>query len=275
MTCSPCFSTVLRFGVVALGLALAGPSAAQDKDQEYNPAPAPADIDVLQKPKGGVMTAVQLPWRIGLYDAPNKALLKAVEELETGDRKDAAHHLEEARGYLKSAIDRGRQEEPRDPWDRDAEGRLEASADELKKVVHGLQAGDLPTVESLRPVFGRYLLALARSHVEAGSELWLAQTHDLAGYEFQAAAQDIEHALAWNDLPKDEATAKLLAETERVGKELIEAKKDHEKEAMAVLVASLRETVRATAEALSAPRSPKPASSPEEKGGGSSGIEQG
>jgi hypothetical protein len=273
MKCSHCFPAVLYFGVFVFGLALAAPSTAQDKDQEYNPPPAPTDIDLLQKPKGGVMTAVQLPWRIGLYDAPQKALAKAVEELETGDRKDAAHHLEEARGYLKSAIDRGRQEEPRDPWDRDAEGRLEASADELKKVVHSLQAGELPTVDSLRPVFGRYLLALARSHVEAGSELWLAQTHDLAGYEFQAAARDIEHALAWNDLSKDEGTAKLLAETERVGKELIEGKKSEEKAAMAVLVSSLRETLRATAEALSAPRSPSPASSPAK--GGSSGIEQG
>ncbi len=150
------------------------------KDTEHNQLP--------EIPEGGMITISDRDWAATMADEPMLKLEDAMRALADGKFKAAAKDMQKAAVHTRVAA--ARSPEGLRP-------RLLASAQELDDLAKEVKAGTLTDAATLTPVFARDMQALAQHHAARAAEHW-SDRHDVdAGYDLQAAAQDLGHALKW------------------------------------------------------------------------------
>jgi hypothetical protein len=235
------------------GWSIGPPSAWAQEGKEgfFDPSGPTVDPETL-RPATALVKYTPSRWPHTLYDEPQELLETAVREQRAGDRSEAADRIEKAADFARIARERSRLREIRTEEDEDAEDRLKTAAEQMDALADRVESGAASDPAGWRVVFARYLLALARHHALEGAQLSLAQHGDVGGTEFQAAANDAQHALKWAGREGDTEAAAVLRETERVGGELIRGRLRPDREMLTGLLGRFQETVRRIAVDLDA-----------------------
>jgi hypothetical protein len=138
-------------------------------------------------------------WIIFAHD-PADYLHNAWENFISGNHQDAAYHIRRAKACLKLEAYRAEPE---------AKDDLEASINELEKLIMALEEGSHPTIKAVKKAFAQAEYALAYHHHQKALRYEVKGDYEKMTYALDAAATHLMYGSVWagRELDQDDAVA--------------------------------------------------------------------
>jgi hypothetical protein len=138
-------------------------------------------------------------WIIFAHD-PADYLHNAWENFISGNHQDAAYHIRRAKACLKLEAYRAEPE---------AKDDLEASINELERLIMALEEGSHPTIKAVKKAFAQAEYALAYHHHQKALSYEVKGDHEKMTYALDAAATHLMYGSVWagRELDQDDAVS--------------------------------------------------------------------